>query len=81
MSCGCTSLLMKVTRSPTATTSCRGSVPAGEMRTIGASADAGVVGTVDGPDAGGLAGELPPQADAAVASAPITNEERIFRRL
>jgi hypothetical protein len=63
-----------------ATTSCRGSVPAGEMRTIGGSAAGGVVGTVDGPAAGGLASEPLPQADAAAASAPVTNEERIFRR-
>ena len=71
---------MKVTRSPTATTSCRGSVPAGEMRTIGGSAAGAGVGTVDGPAAGGLAGEPLPHVDAATARAPVTNEEKIFRR-
>ena len=78
MSCGCASLLMNVTRSPTATISCRGSAPVDEMRMTGGSAGAGGVGPVDG------AGELPdeplPHVAAAAASAPVTNEEKIFRR-
>jgi hypothetical protein len=79
MSCGWLSLLMNVTRSPTAMISCRGSVPVCEMRMIGGSAGAGVVGPVDGPG-DGLPGELLPHVDAAMASAPVTNEEKIFRR-
>jgi hypothetical protein len=49
------------------------------MRMIGGSAGAGVVGPVDGPGAG-LPGESLPHVDAAMASAPVTNEEKIFRR-
>jgi hypothetical protein len=79
MSCGCTSLLMNVTRSPTATINCRGSAPVGEMRMTGGSAAAGGVGLVDGPG-DGLPDEPLPQLDAATAIAPVTNEERIFRR-
>src|SRR5262245_39592152 len=78
MSWGCVSLLMNVTRSPTPTTSCRGSTPAGEMRITGGSA-AGGVGAVGG--AGdGLPDEPPPQVAAAAASVLVTNDEKIFRR-
>jgi hypothetical protein len=44
------------------------------MRMIGGSAGAGVVGSVDGPG-DGLPGESLPHVDAAMASAPVTNEE------
>jgi hypothetical protein len=69
--------LMNVTRSPMATTSCRGSAPVGAMRITGGSIGAGAVGP-DGPGEG-VPDEPLPQADAATASAPVTNEEKIFR--
>jgi hypothetical protein len=79
MSCGCVSLLMNVTRSPTATISCRGSAPVVAIRMVGGSTGVGGVGPVDG--AGdGLPDEPLPHVDAATASAPVTNEEKIFRR-
>jgi hypothetical protein len=45
----------------------------------GGSGGAGGVGPVDGPG-GGLPDEPLPQVEAAAATTPVTNEERIFRR-
>ena len=70
---------MNVTRSPTATTSCRGSAPVAAIRMIGGSAGGGGVGPVGGPG-GAPPDEPPPQVDASAARAIVTNEERIFRR-
>ena len=49
------------------------------MRMTGGSTGAGGVGPVDGPGEG-LADEPLPQADVAAANAPVTKEDKIFRR-
>ena len=49
------------------------------MRMIGASTGVGGVGPVDGPG-DGLLDEPLPHIVAIRASAPVTNEEKIFRR-